>query len=247
MFLTKPSLLIDALLSVAYPHACRLCGKNVESRAFGVVCSECWKLTRLFSELDPICWKCGGLLPGRTFVDPVDLRCRTCELQSFTAARSCGLYEKALRQSVLELKRRPNLASYLRSLLQNIATQSPLNQATRIIPVPLHRRRQRDRGFNQAAVIARSVSAALKVPIDKESLVRSQFSEKHRAGLDAQGRRDTVVNAFVITNQRLIQNERILLIDDVLTTGATASSCASALADAGAGSVYVLTIARSRL
>jgi len=245
MFLTKASSLIDALLSVAYPQSCRLCRREVESRQLGVVCSECWNSTRVFSVGDSLCSKCGLLL----FVLPQhvtnDLYCRRCESQTFTAARACGIYEKGLRQSVLELKRKPNIARHLSSLLQSVAIGSPFGETSRIIPVPLHPARQRARGFNQAVVIARSISSALNLPVDEKSLVRIQYSERHRAGLDARGRWDTVNNAFTVPNPRLIKDERILLVDDVLTTGATATSCANALLDAGASTVCVLTIARS--
>jgi ComF family protein len=110
----------------------------------------------------------------------------------------------------------------------------------------LHPVRERTRGFNQAAVIARTVSVTTGLPVDDRSLVRILYSEKHRAGLDAKGRRETVSNAFEVTQQRVIQGENILLVDDVLTTGATANSCATVLLEAGAGTVSVLTIARSR-
>ncbi|HSE20884.1 MAG TPA: double zinc ribbon domain-containing protein [Pyrinomonadaceae bacterium] len=245
MFLTKASSLIDALLSVAYPQPCRLCQREVESRQLGVVCKECWNSTRIFSAGDSLCSKCG--LP--LFVLPqnvtIELYCRRCESQTFTAARACGIYEKGLRQSVLELKRKPNIARHLTSLLQSLAVGPPFAETSRIIPVPLHPARQRARGFNQAVVIARSISSALNLPVDEKSLVRTQYSERHRAGLDARGRWDTVNNAFTVPNPRLIKDERILLVDDVLTTGATASSCSNALLEAGASTVCVLTIARS--
>jgi predicted amidophosphoribosyltransferase len=82
------------------------------------------------------------------------------------------------------------------------------------------------------------------LPVDDSSLVRLKASQKYRAGLDVKGRRDTVAEAFDVRFPRLISGERILLVDDVLTTGATASSCAAALLENGAESVSVLTIAR---
>lgn len=245
MFLTRTSALIDAVLCVAYPEECRVCQREVSSRHLGVVCDECWKATRLITETDTICWKCGVPLPFPKQFATKDLRCRACESQSFDMARACGLYEKALRQSVLELKRRPNISRHLRLLLRAVAYQSPFQQSTRIIPVPLHPLRERARGFNQAEVIAHAVSSAIRVPVDAQSLMRIEYSEKHRAGLDAKGRLDTVSNAFTVTNKRSIQGEHILLVDDVLTTGATANACARALFAAGAGTVCILTIARS--
>ena len=83
------------------------------------------------------------------------------------------------------------------------------------------------------------------MPLDEVSLVRVSSSEKYRSGLDAKGRRDTVAGAFEVRHPRLIANEDVLLVDDVFTTGATASTCAETLVAAGAKSVFVLTISRA--
>lgn len=127
-----------------------------------------------------------------------------------------------------------------------VATQGhyPLSQATRIVPVPLHPERERARGFNQAAVLARELSKATLLPLDEISVVRKHHSKRHRAGMDGKGRRDTVADAFQVIYPALIAGERVLLVDDVFTTGATVSSCAKTLLDAGAVEVFVLTIAR---
>lgn len=117
---------------------------------------------------------------------------------------------------------------------------------TRVVPVPLHKERLRSRGFNQAAVIGRAMSRALAVPFDEVSLVRVTSSEKHRTGLDAKGRRDSVAKAFVVRYPRLVEGEDILLVDDVFTTGATVEACEGALTEAGAKSVMVFALARAR-
>lgn len=177
-------------------------------------------------------------------VDRESIRCRRCEFQLFEAARACGVYEGALRESVLLLKKQPQLSRHLTALLVAAAKRSPLHTATRIIPVPLHPQREQRRGFNQAAVIARAIGPSLGLVIDETSLIRTVASHKYRAGLDAKGRLDTVAEAFAVNLPQLIAGEVILLIDDVFTTGATASSCAAALLSAGAKAVQVLTIAR---
>jgi len=154
------------------------------------------------------------------------------------------VYEGALRASVLLLKRQPTICPKLRDLLLTTQQQSPLNQATRIIPVPLHAEREQTRGFNQATLIGRALSGATSLPLDEVSLVRNRHTDRHRAGMDAKGRRETVADAFKVTHPALVAGERVLLVDDVFTTGATVSSCASALLAAGATEVFVLTIAR---
>jgi ComF family protein len=110
--------------------------------------------------------------------------------------------------------------------------------------VPLHPEREKARGFNQAAVIGRELSLAISVPLDEVSLLRVAQTNRHRAGMDAKGRRDTVADAFRVAFPALIAGERVLLVDDVFTTGATVSSCARTLLEAGAAEVFVLTIAR---
>ena len=246
MFLTQPaSKLYDSALALVYPQACVICGLSVESRVHEPACAACWKETRTFVNNEAMCWKCG--VPARHSslnTNAEAIRCRKCDSLEFTAARACGMYEGGLRASVLQLKRQPRLSAGLTTLLGSTAQRSPLNNATLIVPVPLHSERERRRGFNQATIIAQALSIGLSLPLDEQVLVRSVASEKYRAGLDAKGRSDTVANAFNVRVPRRIEGEEILLVDDVFTTGATASSCAAVLRAAGARSVFVLTIAR---
>lgn len=239
-------MILDALLTLAYPQVCAVCNGSVEQRRFGVSCEDCWRTAKIFSGEETSCWKCGEPALSAVAQDLRDqMRCRRCDSQSFTAARAAGLYEGALRESVLLLKRQPHISAHLETLLLTAARRSPLNTCTRMIPVPLHSTRMRARGFNQASVIARALSGSLELPLDEVSLERVSATEKHRAGLDARGRRDTVAGAFKVRHPRLVLDENILLIDDVFTTGATVSACAGALKEAGASNVFVLTIARA--
>jgi ComF family protein len=239
-------MIYDAILTLAYPQPCTICGYSVEQRKFGVVCEACWNATRIFTGAETICWKCGvpAVVEAISFT-PDQVRCGPCDLQSFTAARAIGLYEGALRESVLLLKRQAYVSQHLKALLLIAARRVPMNAATRIIPVPLYGKKMKARGFNQALVLAQALSKSLGLPLDEVSLLRVSGSEKHRAGMDAKGRRDTVAGAFEVRHPRLVANENILLIDDVFTTGATVSACAEALAQAGAKTVSVLTIARA--
>lgn len=246
MLLTRASNLgYDSLLALVYPQACAVCGASVESRTLGAACGNCWKQTRIFSEAETCCWKCGQPSLGNVPEEKLEeVRCHRCDEDAFTAARACGTYEGALRASVLLLKRQPHICRKLREQLLQTQRRSPLNQATRIIPVPLHAEREKDRGFNQAKLIGHELSRATSLPLDEVSLVRVKNSKRHRAGMDAKGRRDTVADAFRVMHPALVAGERVLLVDDVFTTGATVSSCASALLAAGAAAVFVLTIAR---
>jgi ComF family protein len=238
--------LYDAFLTLLYPQACVICDRSVERRALGLACEECWCSTTLFTGEETLCWKCGAAFVGSVERTKLrDVRCHRCDAYAFSAARACGLYEKALRETVLNLKRQPYLPETISRLLVNAARLDPLNESTSIVPVPLHPKRLEMRGFNQASVIARTVSKSLRLPINEVSLIRISHTEKYRAGLDAKGRGDTVAAAFAVIHPRLVIGEKILLVDDVFTTGATAGACASSLIEAGAAEVYVLTIART--
>lgn len=239
------SLCYDSMLSLVYPQSCHVCGASVESRELGIACSKCWDTTRVFRDDETQCWKCG--LPSTARVEPErweQVRCRRCDQLTFTAARACGVYEGALAASVLALKREPSVCTRLTNLLAEMQSRRPLNQATRIIAVPLHAEREKARGFNQANLIAQNLSAAARLPILSNTLVRVSHTARHRAGMDATDRLKTVDDAFRVVHPALVASEKILLIDDVFTTGATVSSCARVLLEAGAADVFVLTLAR---
>lgn len=247
MFLTTATnLIVDGLMSLVYPQCCAVCEGSVERRHLGIACAACWEATHIFTDADTICWKCGA--PSLGAIEPqkrTTVRCRRCDDDAFTVARACGAYEGALRAEVLALKREQNVSQQLLNLLAQTQRRSPLDQATRVIPVPLHPNREKERGFNQASVLGRQLARRVRLPFDDKSLIRTSHSGKHRAGMDASGRRASVVSAFAISYPRLIAGERILLVDDVFTTGATVSACAAALMASGASEVYVLTIARA--
>jgi competence protein ComFC len=240
------STLYDAALALVYPQACAVCGRSVESRHDGVACAACWKATRMFADDDTLCWKCGAFTRANVSADRrKSIRCGQCDEDHFTAARACGFYEGALRASVLELKREPHVAARLAGLMLARQQREPINSANLIIPVPLHPGRERERGFNQAALLARELARLSRLPLDEHSVVRRVHTERHRAGMDARARRESVAAAFAVRHPDAIAAKRVLLIDDVFTTGATVSACAATVNAAGAEPVFVLTIARA--
>jgi ComF family protein len=122
--------------------------------------------------------------------------------------------------------------------------REPIDSANLIIPIPLHPSRERERGFNQATLLARELARLSRLPIDEHSVVRRIHTERHRAGMDSIARRKSVAGAFALRRRDRIVGRRVLLIDDVFTTGATVSVCAAVLREAGAEEVFVLTLAR---
>jgi ComF family protein len=124
--------------------------------------------------------------------------------------------------------------------------REPLKSTNLIIPVPLHPERERERGFNQALLLARELTRLSGWPLDEHSVVRRTHTSRHRAGMDAKARRKSVADAFAVRHPKLVAGRRVLLIDDVFTSGATVSACAAALKAAGAQAVFVLTLARAK-
>jgi ComF family protein len=236
----------DSVLALVYPQGCAVCGASVESRHDGVACANCWAGAKLFADDEGLCWKCGTITEATVRKDRrAMLRCRRCDAASFTAARACGLYEGALRASVLELKREPHVGRRLREIMMRAQRRAPIVGSDLIIPVPLHAKRESERGYNQAAVLARELARVTGLEIDEHVLVRRTHTERHRGGMDARARRDSVAGAFEVPVPKHICGRRVLLIDDVFTTGATVSECAAVLKSAGAADVFVLTIARA--
>lgn len=237
------SRILNPLLTLIFPHACGACGGSVESFADGAACETCWAKTRIFNGGETLCFKCGAYLGGNRSERLVF--CRRCDDQSFDRAFSAGFYEYALTASVLNLKREPFLAPRLRSLFIERFETCELKAPDVIVPVPLSARRRFERGFNQAEILAAALSARTEIPVDDKTLVREIHTPMHRAGMDRKAREFTVKNAFRVKRKNLIEGKTILLVDDIFTSGATASHCAKVLKKNGAGEVFVYTIARA--
>jgi ComF family protein len=235
--------LLNPVLSLLFPVFCGVCSAVIEDMQDGAACSLCWKKTRLIRLTDTICHKCGrfhseSAFPGETF-------CRKCDDDHYDLARSCGFYELALAETVLSLKHNAVIAGRAAGILWDTYSTGPFSDIDILIPIPLSKRRFFERTFNQAAVIAESLSKQSSIAIDKESLRRKKHNKESRANMDRKGRTASVKNAFEVRRPRLIENKKILLIDDVFTSGATVSMAAKALKSKGAARVDVLTLARA--
>jgi ComF family protein len=216
-----------------------------------------------------LCMQCGGLLVpitspfctvcGRPFATDhgLDHVCSRCESTAygFSAARSAVVYASSMRRIVHLYKYRecPQLARPLGAILwRALLSYWQPDQFDLVIPVPLHRKRLRRRGYNQSALLLRPWPklAAACPDIQGRFRIMPDLMDRHRAtkpqtGLDADARRANMRNAFRIRRPSLVKAKHVLLIDDVLTTGATANACARVLKRAGAASVRVLTLARA--
>jgi ComF family protein len=173
------------------------------------------------------------------------LNCGRCTEHHYDQACAAGVYEKALLASVLELKREPYVSQTASSHLIQAFGRIQIIGEPIIIPVPLSRRRKLERGFNQAVVLAKTVSRHSGLRVDEHSLARTTDTLMHRAAMDSKAREATVAKVFEVVRPGLVQERNILLVDDLLTSGATVSQCARVLKKSGAGKVMVLTLARA--
>ena len=229
------------MLSTAFPVECRVCGTEVTDTADGVACSDCWASTTIFTGNEMLCAKCGAFFGSRSA--PVDVYCHQCDEHLYESASALGIYEKALAASILRLKNEPIIPNRLTALLAQLANS--ILDIDLIVPIPLSKQRMIERGFNQAEVIAQNVARITGIPVDSHSLVRTTHTPMHRVGMDKRARELTVTDAFKVVRPKMIKGNRILLVDDVFTSGSTASYCAKALKKAGAERVRVLTLARA--
>jgi ComF family protein len=173
--------------------------------------------------------------------------CGKCGDAPFFAARSCGLYTGTLEASILFLKTHPHphLCARLRSIVAvSLVENREALAADLLIPIPLARSRKRERGYNQASVIAKTLSPVSGISLDERSLIRARYTERHRAGMDAKDRARSLHRAFKVVRPEVVRGSSVLLVDDLYTTGSTATSAAAALLEAGATRVSLFTIAR---
>ncbi len=228
---------LDALL----PPRCLGCGAGID--ADGALCAKCWRAVDFID--GPVCACCG--LPF-DFDEGEDALCGVClrTPPAFDRARAVMRYDAASRGLVLGFKhgdRTDGTPTYGAWLVR--AGVPLLKSGTVVAPVPLHRRRLFRRRYNQSALLALALGRATGARVQVDLLKRVK-STPSLGGLSASARHRTVRGAFAVPNSRMgeIQEAHVLLIDDVMTTGATVDACAAVLKRAGAARVDVLTLAR---
>lgn len=232
------------LLDALFPWRCVGC----DAPAASILCDRCLERTRWIA--DPMCPRCGLPLAST----PAHL-CERCAAAppAFGRVRALAVYRTADEEGAplgaclraLKYGRRRALAADLSRLL---AERSPFAAGDHdlVMPVPLHPARLRERGFNQALLLAREPARRLGLPIDARSLVRLRATVS-QVGLDERGRRHNLRAAFALRRPTEVRGRRVLLVDDVVTSTATAAACAHALRAAGTAAVDVLAVARSVL
>jgi len=232
-------------LDLLAPPVCVACRKV----GHGLICEECRARFDFIQE--PWCRQCGRALDPEATGGPICADCRG-EQFVFDHARSVGRHTGTLRECVLAFKfggvvqlsdpLSELLAERLERLTQEQEVTVPAVDA--VVPVPLHPKRRRWRGFDQALVLARELASRLELPVGERALVRERETEPQVELTPAQ-RRANVRGAFRLAQPWVAQGRHVVLVDDVFTTGATINECAKVLKRGGATCVTALTITRS--
>ena len=239
------SRIFGRVLDFILPVACPYCNATRGDSKVPFLCSSCWNDFSLLS--GPVCPTC-----GRPFASPEALshapghECGACRLTppQFDQALSVGSFEGPLREAIHLFKYRPCRAFGKPLGIWMAAHVRTLTDLDIVMPVPLHKKRLRQRGFNQALLLAHRMSKAHRIPLSFDNLFRTR-STRPQVELNGEERIRNVAGAFALRRPEEVASRKIVLVDDVFTTGATLNECASVLKDAGAAHVIACTLARA--
>lgn len=229
-------------LNILYPRQCLGCGRS-DPKPFQYICWDCWSDTLKVEP--PFCDCCGDPVSGsieHRFI------CYACSSNNpaFKKARSATRYDGVIGEALRKLKYEaafwlsPDLSQLM---FQCVQVEYPDATFDLILPVPLYRVRYRERGYNQSEILAKELSRAMNLPFSKNILRRIKPTIS-QTNLTAKERLSNVVGAFKCKKEKRLKDQHILLVDDVMTTGATVDACAKALKRGGVASVSVITVAR---
>lgn len=234
--------MLRSIADIFFPPVCPLCEAALYS-APQLLCRKCLDGFDAGRITGPVCTVCGDIFPSGSGADHL---CGECikKTPPFTRARSAFAFEGSVLEAVHRFKYggKVVLARALGHLLQHAACLA-CPDADVVMPVPLHRARLRQRGFNQSLMLARPVAKRLGCALDYMSLRRIRQTEA-QTKLKSSERRDNVSGAFELRGAGALKGKKVLLVDDVFTTGATASQCAAVIKKAGA-EVFIATLARA--
>ena len=227
------------LIEILYPRRCPICNSIVKKR---LICKEC--LDSLDIIKPPVCIKCGKKLDSER--DYYCSDCRSFE-KAFVENRAVFAYKGEIRNAMYDLKyanRRENAEFFGEAIVQKYGRYIKGLGIDVIVPIPLHKKRLRKRGYNQTALVAKYVGTGLDIPVNTELLAREQ-STRAQKYLNNRERKNNVKSAFKVYEND-VKYDRILLIDDIYTTGATLHYATKELMNEGVGAVYTITVCIGR-
>ncbi len=230
-------------LGLFYPNVCQFCATGQATQREGYVCTECWTQVRFIRP--PFCERCGLPFQGDLTTKFECTNCRELELH-FTSARSAVVAKTVVLEAIHRFKYSRALwfENFLADLL--IREAAPVLRGQNwdaLVPVPLHPKKFREREFNQAEILARRLGAVTNISVNTKILQRI-VPTVTQTFLTREKRAMNMTNAFAATSGTHLAGKKLVVVDDVFTTGATTSACAKALRAAGAAEVCVWTVAR---
>lgn len=234
---------LDTVLGFVYPEVCQICGNEHAAPSEGFVCAHCWQKVRFIKP--PFCERCGLPFEGDITTPFECTNCRELDLH-FRSARSAVIADNRLLDIIHRYKYQRALwfEPFLADLL--IREAAPVlvrEKCDMIVPVPLHPAKRREREFNQSERLAACLSRATGIPVNTKLLQRVEPTQT-QTRLTRQERAKNVQNAFALHSDVKLTGGRMVVLDDVFTTGATTSACARVLLSSGADDVCVWTVAR---
>lgn len=236
--------LINGLIDIVYPKTCHVCKNKITASSIdGLVCSECWAKIKI--NLPPFCHSCGRSLTGARFIKNTCAGCIKNPLHFDRAFSPCS-YEGVLKEliHIFKYKNKDYLGAALSKLMINFIKEYnlPIESMDSIVPIPLSKTKLREREYNHALILSKNLSREFNKSVVEDRLLRHR-NTRTQTELKDRERFLNVKGAFSINGQDAVRGKNILLVDDVLTTGATCSEAALTLKEAGANIVYVLTLA----
>jgi ComF family protein len=236
--------IMTGIADVIFPPRCITCSAILEEHHPLPFCPQCTAGIRFIRS--PLCTRCG--IPF-TAPEEEDHLCGECLVapKPFALARAVGLYEATLLEAIHLFKYRGGIGTgrVLGGIMADfVGGIWDMKAFSVIMPVPLHRKRLHERGFNQAVILARSIAKRFALPLDFLTLKREVYTAA-QVGLGHEERSVNVRGVFTVRKPERTAGKRVLLVDDVYTTGSTLAECTRTLLDAGADSVAVLTLARA--
>jgi len=238
--------LLLGLKNLFLPAFCRACGIRILTEENLSFCEQCWGTVELVHE--PKCPRCGRPHSHRVGFDPIEsFVCSECFGQKLWVGdtHATGLHVGVLRDAIhlLKYRRKRLIAAPLAGLLlEHVLRNIDFGSYDALVPVPLHRRRLKERGYNQSELIAEQVCLRLPGINVLHALKRTKDTPSFSM-LGATERRNRIRNAFLVAPGADLKKKKVLLVDDVVTTGATTNECARMLRKAGAETVDVMAVA----